>query len=196
LVMLTAHGVAPPASVWCASPRACLGISGDTFERWDGNRWSRGGQLPGAGDFESEAWGGLACRSVVSCIDVGLGFPGGDANTVSLVGEWNGRAWTLNIPGETEAFSTIDWGPSSCTAALGCLVLGGNANAAPAPMPTPEQSDLWTGTRWTAFPAPVATVTPAPGRTQFNGVSCVEETCTAVGSTGASPVRTLIERYG
>lgn len=195
LVMPAAHGVAPPASVWCANPRACLGISGDSFERWDGKRWSRAGQLPGVGDFESGFWGGLACRSMVSCIDVGQGFPGGDANAVSLVGEWNGRAWALNIPGETEESSTINWGPSSCTAALGCLVLGSNANPAPPPMPTPEQSKLWTGSRWTAFPAPVDTLTPAPSPTQVNGVSCVEQTCTAVGWTGSSTVRTLIERY-
>src|SRR5450432_735778 len=95
-VMRTARGVTPPASVWCAAPRACLGISGNAFERWDGSRWSRAGRMPAAQDFESVSWGGLACRSRTSCIDVGLGFPGGDSSSVSLVAEWNGKVWREN----------------------------------------------------------------------------------------------------
>lgn len=104
--------------------------------------------------------------------------------------------WGENTPGETsDASSNVVWGPSSCTAALGCLVLGNNA-AAVGGLSSPEQSaTLWNGTRWTAFPAPRATTISPVAPAQLNGVSCTATICIAVGSTDAGPVRTLIERY-
>lgn len=152
--------------------------------------------MPAAQDFESVSWGGLACRSRTSCIDVGLGFPGGDSSSVSLVAEWNGKVWRENTPGEMpSADSNVFWGPSSCTAALGCLILGNNA-AAVGGLSSPKQSArLWTGTRWAAFPAPSATALSPGVPIQLGGVSCVAKTCIAVGSAGSSPVRTLTERY-
>ena len=195
-VMRTARGVTAPASVWCAAPRACLGISGNAFERWDGSRWSRAGRMPAAPDVESVSWGGLACRSRTSCIDVGLGFPGGDSSSVSLVAEWNGKVWRENTPGETpNADSNVFWGPSSCTAALGCLILGNNAAAVGGRSSPKQSARLWTGTRWAAFPAPSATALSPGVPIQLGGVSCVAKTCIAVGSAGSSPVRTLTERY-
>jgi hypothetical protein len=193
-VMRTAQGVTAPASVWCAAPRACLGIAGDHFERWDGSRWSRAGRLPPAQPLESVSWGGLACRSRTSCIDVGSGFPGGDSYSVSVVAEWNGKVWAKNTPGETSnTYSNVFWGPSSCTAALGCLILGNNA--ASSPSPPMQLARLWTGTHWAAFPAPSATTMSPGAPTQFGGVSCIAKTCIAVGSTGSSPARTLIQQY-
>ena len=77
--------------------------------------------MPAALGFESVFWGGLACRSTASCIDVGVGFPGGDSSEVSLVAEWNGKVWGENTPDETsDTYSNVFWGPSSCTTALGC----------------------------------------------------------------------------
>jgi hypothetical protein len=153
--------------------------------------------MPGAQGVASVSWGGLACRSRTSCIDVGLGFPGGDASPVSLVAQWNGKTWRENTPDATStAASDVFWGPSSCTAALGCLILGNNnAAAAGGPSPAEQSARLWTGTQWAVFPAPSATTMIPGAPIQFSGVSCVARTCIAVGSTGSSPVLTLIERY-
>lgn len=152
--------------------------------------------MPATRDFESVSWGGLACRSKTSCIDVGLGFPGGDSSEVSVVAEWNGKVWGDNTPEETSnAYSNVFWGPSTCTASLGCLILGNNAAAVVGLAPAQQSARLWTGTLWTAFPEPTATTMSSDAPDRFGGVSCVANTCIAVGSTGASPVRTLIERY-
>jgi hypothetical protein len=132
---------------------------------------------------------------MTSCIDVGIGYPGGDAPGTSLIAEWSGHAWTVNTPDElSDAYSNVVWGPSSCTTALGCLILGHNAPyVSPA---VPDQSaTLWTGTQWTAFP-PLTTATSYPlAPVSFDGLSCVAQTCFAVGYTNANPIRTVVERY-
>jgi hypothetical protein len=187
-VMPTARGVPAPESVLCAQRRACLGIAGSTFERWDGSHWSRAGRMP-APPLQSLIWGGLACRTTTSCIDVGLGYPGGDP--VSLVAEWDGTRWTLNSPEDSLESPSVDWGPSSCSA-LGCLVLG---NKMVTTSLIEQQAQSWTGTRWKTFPAPLSTTADPSTPVDISGVSCVVTTCFAVGNAG-NPSQTLVERYG
>lgn len=191
-VMPTARGVPAPESVLCARRRACLGISGNTFERWDGSRWSRAGRMPAPTRLQSVTWGGLACRTTTSCIDVGLGYPGGDSSPVSLVAEWHGTGWILNSPEDSLQSSSVDWGPSSCTSALGCLVLG---NKMVGMSLAQHQAESWIGTRWKTFPAPISTTTDPSALFDISGVSCVATSCFAVGYTG-DPSQTLVERYG
>ena len=164
--MRTARGVTAPASVWCAAPRACLGISGSAFERWTAVAGPVRVGCPQRHPLSP-------CPGVVWRADrrrrastSGRASPGGDSYSVSVVAEWNGKVWAKNTPGETSnTYSDVFWGPSSCTAALGCLILGNNA--ASSPSPPMQLARLWTGTHWAAFPAPSATTMTPGAPTQF-----------------------------
>jgi hypothetical protein len=148
--------------------------------------------MPAPTRLQSVTWGGLACRTTTSCIDVGLGYPGGDSSPVSLVAEWHGTGWILNSPEDSLESSSVNWGPSSCTSALGCLVLG---NKMVGMSLAQQQAESWMGTRWKTFPAPVSPTTDPSAPFDISGVSCVVRSCFAVGYRGDLS-QTLVERYG
>ncbi len=177
-------------AVSCASPSSCQAVGGTRkgatgagpliAESWTGTRWRMTSiQQPG-----SATLGAVSCPAPGSCLAVGERTT--SSGTDQAVAErWDGHRWTQVTPRRPLAFSELNG--VSCPRARDCYAVGWtSASRFVAARPLIEH---WTGARWT-----VLTVARPASKAELNSISCPTITsCTAVGSSGTSSIRMLVE---
>lgn len=154
-------------------------------EHWNGTSWSTVSS-PNA-DPKSDFLYGVSCSSSASCLAVG--FTGGGLATSATIESWNGTRWSVvATPQQTPSNSTLS--EVSCPTPTTCFGVGQYVSATGAASALIERSGP---TGWSV----VAVPKPAGVRTAtLAGVSCVSVTaCFAVGQTGGSLGKPLIERW-
>ena len=158
-------------SVSCTSWSACtaVGFTGTSTEgpgsvlaeRWNGARWSvqtLSAPLGGQSEFMNVSCGSRRFCVADGILAYGQSFTG---RCASLVGMWNGSAWSIRKLRMCEAGGAL-----SCTSRRFCVMLG-------------PRTEEWTGSRWTRMPVP---------RHPLTAISCVSAR-SCVGIAGQSFVR-------
>ena len=161
----TAVGAAPPFD-------AAGGVGAPLVERWDGSSWSiEATKVFAFGPGFGGGLSGVSCASRAFCAAVGnWGLP-----ESSLLGRWNGRAWSWFTfgPGHSGGTSSA----VSCVSATACEGVGewnvsGNGG-------TPPATWHWNGKGWSEFDFNFQSAVSAGG---FSAVSCpARDTCMEVG---------------
>jgi hypothetical protein len=167
----TAVGSAPPFD-------AAGGVGAPLVERWDGSSWSiEATKVFAFGPGFGGGLSGVSCASRAFCAAVGnWGLP-----ESSLLGRWNGRAWSwvTNGPGHSGGTTSS---AVSCVSATACEGVGewnvsGNG-------PIPPATWHWNGKGWSEFDFNDQS---AESEAAFNAVSCpARDTCMEVGSGAPS----------
>lgn len=133
----------------------------------------------------------VSCTTASSCEAVGE-TPGSNDQEGTVAESWNGSAWTVqSVPGPSTTLGS-DLIGVSCVSATSCTGVGSyTSSTVGSTYGQPETVvEDWNGTAWTLESSP----TPSSGGA-LGGVSCVSQTCTAVGAAddeGGVP-STLIE---
>jgi hypothetical protein len=116
-------------SVSCASPKSCLAVgywshgSGATFgARWNGKRWAAVRTKNPLG-FTFSHLAGISCASASRCIAIGT-YSMGAPKSLTLVEQWNGRAWQLQASPQPRKSTGSALRAVSCTSATRCLAVG------------------------------------------------------------------------
>jgi hypothetical protein len=164
----TAVGSAPPFVV-------AGGVGAPLVERWDGSSWSiEATKVFAFGPGFGGGLFGVSCASRAFCAAVGdWGFP-----ESSLLGRWNGRAWSWFTFGPGHSGGTTS--PAvSCVSATACEGVG-EWNVASSGEPTEPATWHWNGKGWSEFDFSFQS---AESQATFTAVSCpARYTCVEVGS--------------
>jgi hypothetical protein len=124
-------------SVSCIGPSSCTAVGFwqaspyplTLVETWNGSNWAIV-PSPNGGEFEPESsvneLSGVSCSSPAFCAAVGFveGSGSGTGTPYSLIETWNGASWVIGTP---QALGPPLLG-ASCTAALACTAVGGQAS--------------------------------------------------------------------
>jgi hypothetical protein len=169
----------PFNAVSCTGPTFCMAV-GDVkaasgsqalAEQWNGTTWSIVA-TPSGTPAEPQVLEGIDCPATSFCVADGLAQTP-DGNTVPLLEEWNGTAWSLMAPAGTESGGELlgvsCWGPAFCMA----------DGYVKAPTGIAALMEEWNGTAWSVVPVPPATTSDGSG---LAGLSCVGPSlCVATG---------------
>jgi hypothetical protein len=180
---------APPATdqsqlnaVSCASATDCVavgssvaGATTSTFiEQWNGQSWNIVTSPNPTGSDDSQLLG-VSCSGGAFCMAAGSAASG--TNTVTLIEQWNGTAWTIvtspnpSLPSNDAA----EFNAVSCAGAAFCQAVG-ESNASGT---FQSLAETWNGTAWTIVPTPSSS---ASEDNFVEGVDCFSPTtCAAVG---------------
>ena len=207
------QSVACVSSTFCMAVGFSSGTSNPTglITEWNGTEWSA---LPGPAGSPTAAYifNGVSCTSVSFCVAVGE--QQGNDGIVTLVGEWNGTAWSI-VPSPNVAVPSVSQSRPFAHHPVGRseAVPFSEAPAALTPKGPPVQSGVLEGVSCTgsslcmavgfatsaagdetlaeqwngATWSVVTTPTPSPAVSQdLEGVDCPSvEFCVAVGLSGA-----------
>jgi hypothetical protein len=187
-----------PASVLqtvsCTSRTACLtvgdipirGDNGIIFgklfaEKWDGSTW----RMVPIADPGRATLAKMSCASARSCFAVGYRSPLTGALYQAISEHWNGTKWSYVRPRRPQRLSQLLG--VSCPGPRNCWAAGWRGN----PLLVAEKAliEHWDGTRWSTRPLPGTT-----RESELHSVACpARARCTAVGVTGFSTPRMLVE---
>ena len=187
-----------PASVLqtvsCVSRSSCLAV-GDTTtsgdhglifgrlfaEKWDGSTW----RMVPIADPTRATLSKMSCASARSCFAVGYRTAVTGPAYRAISEHWNGTQWSYVRPRRPQRLSQLLG--VSCPGPRNCWAAGWTG-----PRQSVSQRALiehWNGTRWSTRPLP-----GTPRNSQLRSVACPARTrCTAVGVTGFSRQRMLVE---
>jgi len=181
-------------SVSCVSRTSCLAVgdtntSGDQgpvfgklfAEKWDGSTW----QMVPIADPGRDTLAKVSCASARSCFAVGYRFPLTGALYQAITEHWNGTRWSYVRPRRPQRLSQLLG--VSCPGPRNCWAAGWVGN----PLLVFERPliEHWDGTRWSTRPLPGTT-----RESELHSVACpARARCTAVGVTGFSRPRMLVE---
>jgi len=181
-------------SVSCVSRTSCLAVgdtntSGDNgpvfgklfAEKWDGRTW----RMAPIADPGRATLAKMSCASARSCFAVGYRFPVTGALYQAISEHWNGKRWSYVRPRRPQRLSQLLG--VSCPGPRNCWAAGWTGN----PLTVAERAliEHWNGTRWSTRPLP-----GTPRNSELHSVACPARTrCTAVGVTGFSRPRMLVE---
>ncbi len=184
-------------SCWSADGCVAVGtdddkgdLGGSFVARWQGGVWTvQQDPQTGGGD----ALYGVSCVSAVACLAVGATVTDSDGDTVTLALTWNGRRWSLQVPGDaggSDGFNGV-----ACSTANTCVAVGGYVNAVGSNRPLVER---WhPGPHGGSWAFELAGHPAGAIQGNLSGVSCPSQRmCIAAGSfRGRAPKsRALIER--
>jgi hypothetical protein len=187
-----------PASVLqtvsCTSRTACLAVGdiptrggngiifGKLFaEKWDGSTW----RMVPIADPGRATLAKMSCASARSCFAVGYRSPVTGALYQAISEHWNGTKWSYVRPRRPQRLSQLLG--VSCPGPRNCWAAGWRGN----PLTVAERAliEHWDGTRWSTRPLPGTT-----RESELHSVACpARARCTAVGVTGFSRPRMLVE---
>lgn len=191
------YSVAELFAVSCTSATFCMASGQDQeqlTESWNGTSWTvQPNQGPTFGPFL-----GVACTSPAACETVGYAFAG--PAVFATANGWDGTSFTDQPsadPGTTDSvLNAVSCKQRSQLRPITCEAVGGAGNGEH-PLTAPEfaSAEGFDGTTWTFQ------VVPSPTGTTFsvlNGVSCIRDTCAAVGAyqVNGGPRLTLTESAG
>ena len=181
-------------SVACVSRTSCLAVgdtntSGDQgpvfgklfAEKWDGSTW----QMVPIADPGRATLVKVSCASARSCFAVGYRFPVTGALYQAISERWNGKRWSYVRPRRPQRLSQLLG--VSCPGPANCWAAGWTGN----PLTVAERAliEHWNGNRWSTRPLPGTT-----RESELHSVACpARARCTAVGVTGFSRPRMLVE---
>lgn len=165
----------------CSSPSACVAVGGERTvtgsrlgfaEVYDGRTWTLS-SVPVPAPFAGTVLTGISCVTATFCMAVGW-FQTQAARYQTVAEIWDGRTWTVSLPGNPSA-ARSELNGVSCVSTTSCVAVGYEGNLHYLPL-----AETWNGATWT--PTPV----PAPRASWYlflDGVSCTSSTaCVAVGS--------------
>ena len=181
-------------SVACVSRTSCLAVgdtntSGDQgpvfgrlfAEKWDGSTW----RMVPIADPGRATLVKVSCASARSCFAVGYRFPVTGALYQAISERWNGKRWSYVRPRRPQRLSQLLG--VSCPGLRNCWAAGWTGN----PLTVAERAliEHWNGNRWSTRPLPGTT-----RESELHSVACpARARCTAVGVTGFSRPRMLVE---
>ncbi len=190
-------------AVSCTSASACTAV-GDyapksrpkvveltLADRWNGKRWTHEPTPNPAGTTLAQLLG-VSCSSATACIAVGVyAIPG--KPSLTLAERWNGKKWAIERTPVPKGLVTATLKSVWCRSATSCIAVGDNYVTTRGLAPNPAAlAEVWDGKRWAIQPVPNPKGTDD---SEFNGVSCLSATCTAVGQyvIGVDKARPLAE---
>jgi len=164
--------------VSCVTFRACMAVSWDFGERWDGTAWSpQSVATPANGGVELQS---VSCRSADACQAVGL--YGNESASYTLAESWNGSMWSVEptpnagAPVAGGVYNSL--GGVSCGSSTTCEAVG-DANSSTGPLTVAAEG--WDGTTWSLQTIPVLS---SSGANSLAAVSCSSASwCVAVGQS-------------
>jgi hypothetical protein len=176
-----------------------MAVAHTTSEYWNGKIWSVTGRLgvsPGVPDYSGLAE--VSCASPRLCVAIGSESDGGSSDDAALVDRWNGKVWTVQpdavVPyPESQGIDGVSCSRGGCTL-VGQIVLSDSSPRFGA------FAERWSAGHWATQPTPnPPDQQPAAvgGESILDGVSCIGNTCIAVGSASVGPPagQTLIEEF-
>ena len=182
-------------NVTCASASECwtVGYSNNgsvdqtLIERWNGSAWSIA-TSPNADAAQNNTLASVTCASASECWSVGFSHNGSVQQT--LIGRWNGTAWTIATSSNANAAQNNTLLGLTCASASDCWAVASYYNG------SVQQTliEHWDGTEWSIVPSPNTSATQS---NLLYDVTCVSESdCWAVGYyLGDSGYQTLIEHW-
>jgi len=162
------------------------GVRHGVIQHWNGTAWSIS-TIP-AVTPASNFLNGIACASSSTCFAVGAG--GGSLNEIGIIERGNGSSWSQVTQSFNPAPPNSTLSAMACPSATTCFGVGQYTNRAGTVVTLVERS---AGAGVTIVPSPSRAGVP---QSELAGISCVSaSSCVAVGSSGLSPVRTLVEQW-
>jgi len=180
-------------SVACASRTSCLAV-GDTntsgdhgpvfgklfAEKWNGSTW----RMVPIDDPGRATLAKVSCASATSCFAVGYRTTVTGADR-AISEHWNGKRWSYVRPRRPQPLSQLLG--VSCPALRNCYAAGWTGTLQS--VSRRALIEHWDGARWSTRPLP-----GTPRNSVLRSVACPARTrCTAVGATGGSSPRMLVE---
>jgi hypothetical protein len=191
-------GVACTGLTRCMAAGAYQDASNTTHtlaEMWNGSGWTVDATPDPAG-FQGSGFAAVSCANGTQCVAVGSSVSGAGGAS-PLAERWSGSSWRIQVTPTPTGSVSAEFSGVSCTGLAACAVAGSfiggsGATRGSGSMTMLPLAERWNGARWQVDTTPAPAASAATG---FTSISCVAQSCIAVGAseTAAARLLTLVE---